>query len=123
MSTSDNLIKEIKKETARRKQLWQKMLKVGKEVMTAAKKEARKQGISGMNWFRPDVQEKFTSIHYEVGKEVTHGRMSLLPSGEVIPPWGSSTYGGYPELADADPDAFRIAAIEKLMGMINEYED
>lgn len=129
MSASDDLIKEIRKETERRKQVWKKVEEVAKEAMAAAQKEAKKQGIQGMDWFTPAFPfTESAAIWYrvQINKGNVQRKVDLLPSGEAVRPSDltcSDTYQNYPDLTELDISAFQRAAVEELVGMINRYKD
>lgn len=121
------LEQQIHTETARRKHIWRKMEAAARDAIKIAKAHALSHGMTGMEWFDTPWLEKagaaYVSYVHPAGlyKGASYGLEIQTPANLQLPPCNDDRYEGYPELTNADPAAFRKAAIQRLTANFDEY--
>jgi hypothetical protein len=119
--SAEDMFKEIRKETARRKAIWDKMQAIAKDALKAAQRHAKQRGITKLeDWFGFDgVDHNEVSIQFymqNTGLEL----VSLKRSGELRSYIsGDKKVYGYPDLTEKDLAAFQKATVETLISRIN----
>lgn len=130
--SAEELVKDISTETARRKRIWRKMEAAARDAVKAVKAHARSRGIRHMDWFGWIDSEFFaitkepeTSAYVMYRDPDNKGlavHITILSSGKLdCSDIGRGPYKGYPELTDRDPTLFKKAAVQHLMGNLNDY--
>jgi hypothetical protein len=108
-------LKKIYDETARRKRIWEKMDKAAREAVQEVEKAGKRKGVKKSQWFGYETDPTGTSVGYTTSTPMNMKHFRVLESGiDNNYMNGDAVFGGYPDITDADPAAFRAAAVHLL---------